>query len=76
VLGVTNDKKNALIIDLIDISENYLSEHGLNRIKVYEKFSGMENIDVIYLNIDENGDVDLGQYFDDLRQYLEDYDRG
>lgn len=75
VLGVTENKKTSLTIDLIDNCENYFSEHGLNRIKVYEEHSGFENIDVIYINKLPNGSIDIVTFYSELRQYLEEYEK-
>ena len=46
-LGATENKQNAIIIDLIDEYGEFFSDHSLNRIKVYEQKVGIDNIDVI-----------------------------
>lgn len=46
VLGATDTKKKAISFDFIDISDNYLSEHSLNRINAYEEKIGKKKIDV------------------------------
>ena len=52
VLGTTNDKKRALIIDFLDESE-YFAEHSLSRLEVYEKSVGIDNI-VVFDVYDED----------------------
>jgi superfamily II DNA or RNA helicase len=47
VLGTTEDKSKAVIIDIIDIEDKYLSDHSLSRINVYERSVGRVNIDVV-----------------------------
>lgn len=47
VLGVTETKKKALAVDIIDSGVRYLDEHSENRIYTYENKVGVENIDVI-----------------------------
>lgn len=49
VLGVTEDKTKAMIIDFIDDYE-YFDTHSLSRIEVYEKSVGKENITVLMAN--------------------------
>lgn len=46
VLGVTEDKNKAAIIDFMDAGVAYFSEHSLNRLEVYSKEMGDENIEV------------------------------
>lgn len=47
VLGVTESKKKALSIDIIDTLPRYLNDHSLSRISAYESRTGQANIDVI-----------------------------
>lgn len=56
VLGVTEEKKKALIIDFIDHGK-YFSEHSLSRMDVYEKSVGSENI--VILDTDDNDFYDM-----------------
>jgi superfamily II DNA or RNA helicase len=70
VAGTTKNKKNSLIIDIIDTYKTYYSEHSLNRLKVYEKHCSMENIDVIFIDNSE-----LITFQRELTQYLDNYER-
>ena len=62
VLGAYKGKKKALIIDFIDLFDKYFSEHSLNRIKVYEKEVGIDNIDVI--NTEES------DFYEQIKEYF------
>lgn len=54
VLGTTEDKKRALVIDFADISQQYFGEHSLNRIRAYEEKIGEDKIDAL-----DVGDTDF-----------------
>jgi superfamily II DNA or RNA helicase len=60
-LGTTKEKKKAITIDLIDISD-YFSQHSLSRVQVYEEQVGLENIE-IFDSLD-------GEFYSDLRESL------
>lgn len=60
VLGVTENKKKALAVDIIDQGVKYLEDHALQRIQAYEEKTGVENIDVI-------------EFSDNIVSDLEDY---
>lgn len=61
VLGVTDEKKKALIIDFIDESEYFL-EHSLSRLEVYEESVGIDNI-IVFDATDED-------FYTELREFV------
>lgn len=61
VLGTTETKKKALIIDFLDESE-YFADHSLSRLEVYEQSTGIENIIVF--------DVLDKEFYRELREYI------
>jgi len=52
VLGVTDTKKKAVIIDIIDILSEYFSDHSMSRISAYESTNSQDDIDTM-----ENDDM-------------------
>lgn len=64
VLGVTKDKTKALIIDIIDICEEFFSEHSMSRIEAYEVTNLPETIDT--MDYDENT-------YNNLKRYLQEW---
>lgn len=64
VLGVTDDKNKALIIDFIDQGK-YFSEHSLSRIEVYEKSVGKDNIVIL--------DTDDNDFYEHFREFVKNW---
>lgn len=46
VLGTTDDKKRAIVIDFMDSGVDYFSDHSLNRLEVYDEEMGADRIEV------------------------------
>jgi len=61
VLGTTDIKKKALIVDFIDDCE-YFGEHSLKRIEVYEESVGIDNI--VILNSDDE------DFYPQMREFI------
>ncbi len=64
VLGTTEDKKKALIVDFIDESK-YFDEHSISRIEVYEQSVGMKNIIVL--------DSEDDDFYPQCREFIKDW---
>ncbi len=62
VLGVTEKKKKALCIDIVDDFPKYLADHGASRVKTYESKLGKGTTDMI-----EEKDLDFQEQ---LEEYL------
>ncbi len=46
VLGAVENKSRAVILDIMDIQEDYFSDHSLNRLEVYSESVGSDRIEV------------------------------
>lgn len=46
VLGTAENKSRALTIDLLDIGTEYFSDHGLNRLEMYDEVFGKKKIEI------------------------------
>lgn len=67
VLGTTDVKKKAMIIDFIDECE-YFSEHSLKRIEVYEESVGIDNIVIL--------DSDDEDFYPQMRDFIKQWFKG
>ena len=57
VLGAVENKSRAVTIDIMDIEENYFSEHSLNRLDIYSESVGADRVEVY----DETDLIDVEQ---------------
>jgi superfamily II DNA or RNA helicase len=67
VLGTTDTKKKALVIDILDTCPEYFDEHSISRIEVYEDSNTNEEIDFV------EDDKDL---LENLIKYLKEWFHG
>lgn len=65
VLGTSEGKTKALIIDFIDVFKNNINEHSLNRLDLYEELVGVENMRVV--------EVGSENYLKDFEEIIRDW---
>jgi superfamily II DNA or RNA helicase len=46
MLGVTENKKHSIVIDIMDVGNKYFSEHSLNRLEIYDQEIGKKRIEI------------------------------